>query len=144
MQWGIWRSSGRKILNMNCTDLLKALFACLRVCFIPIVLFVPAHGQTEAGTPIVKWLHISGNRAFSSDELKALMVTRASPWYDFIPRIASRRYDAGGFLDDLERLRAHYRNQGYLDASVKDSIDYVDKDQVGLEDKYYRRVAGSN
>ena len=115
---------------MNYTDYLKVFFARL---FILLALIAPVHGQTASDAPIVRWVHILGNRAFSGGELKALMVTRTSPWYDFLPRVAPRRYDAATFASDLDRLREYYRDQGYLAASIKSEIEHLSQDEMGLK-----------
>ena len=127
---------------MDDTNFLKVLCAGLRACFILFAMIVPVHGQTRSNlsihqaqtdTPIVRWLYISGNRAFSSGELKALMFTRAMPWYDFLPRITPRRYDAPTFARDLKQLRKHYQDQGYLNAEVNSTIDTIGADEIGLK-----------
>ena len=126
---------------MNYTDFLKSLCAGLAALFLVTVLIVPVHGQSnlsmhqaQSDTPIVRWLRISGNRAFSSGELKASMMTRASPWYDFRPWVKPRRYDATTFGADLERLRKHYRDRGYLEAEVDSTtIDTISPDEIGLK-----------
>lgn len=93
----------------------------------------PVHGETPSDDPIVRWLHISGHRAIWGSELKALMVTRASPWYDFLPLVHARRYDSLTLASDLEKLRAHYRDLGYLAVSVHSTIDQLSADEIGLE-----------
>ena len=88
--------------------------------------------QTAASAPIVRLLHISGNEGIATGELKALMVTRSSAWYDFLPYIHARRYDSATFVADLERLRAHYRNLGYLDVEVDSAIERLGADEIQL------------
>ena len=106
----------------------------MRACFILIALMVvvPAQGETPSDAPIVRWLHISGHRAIWGGELKALMVTRASPWYDFFPWIHARRYDPLTLASDLEKLRAYYRDLGYLTISVHSTIEQLSADEIGL------------
>ena len=117
---------------MDYNDFLKVLRT--RACFILIALMtvVPAHGETPSDDPIVRWLDISGHRAIWGGELKVLMVTRASPWYDFLPWIHARRYDPLTFASDLEKLRAYYRNLGYLAVSVHSTIEQLSTDEIGL------------
>lgn len=88
--------------------------------------------QTAASAPIVRLLDISGNRGIATGELKALMVTRSSAWYDFLPYIHARRYDSATFAADLERLRARYRNRGYLDVVVDSAIKRLGADEIQL------------
>ena len=102
-----------------------------------LVTVVPAHGETSSDDPsddpIVRWLHISGHRGIWGGELKALMVTRTSPWYDFLPWIHAHRYDPLTFASDLEKLRAYYRDQGYLSAAVHSTVERLSADEIGLE-----------
>ena len=118
---------------MNYTDYLKVFR--LRACLIlaALVTVVPAHGETPSDDPIVRWLHISGSRGIWGGELKALMVTRTSPWYDFLPWIHAHRYDPLTFASDLEKLRAYYRDRGYLSAAVHSTVERLRADEIGLE-----------
>ena len=119
---------------MDYNDFLKVLFVRLRTCFIltPLMVVVPAYGQTPSDAPIVRWLYISGHRAVWGGELKALMVTRASPRYDFLPWIHARRYDPLTLVSDLEKLRAYYRDLGYLAVSVHSTIEQLSPEEIGL------------
>lgn len=117
---------------MDYNDFLKVLRS--RACFIlaALMVVIPAHGETPSDDPIVRWLYISGHRAIWGGELKALMITRASPWYDFLPRVHARRYDPLTLASDLEKLRAHYRDLGYLAVSVHSTIEQLSADEIGL------------
>ncbi len=124
--------------RMDYIDLLKVLFPRLRTCFIlaALIAVAPAHGETPSDAPdasIVRWLYISGHRAIWGSELKALMVTRASPWYDFLPWIHARRYDPLLLASDLEKLRAYYRDLGYSAVAVHSTIKHLSADEIGLE-----------
>ena len=118
--------------RMDYNDFLKVLRT--RACFILIALMtvVPAHGETPSDDPIVRWLDISGHRAIWGGELKVLMVTRASPWYDFLPWIHARRYDPLTLVSDLEKLRSYYRDLGYLAVSVHSTVEQLSTDEIGL------------
>ena len=94
---------------------------------------IQIHGQTASDPPIVRLLDLSGNRGISTGELKALMVTHASAWYDFLPYIHARRYDPVAFTADLERLRTHYRNRGYLDVAIDSAIERLSADEIQLD-----------
>ena len=119
--------------RMDYNDFLKVLK--LRACFIlaALMVVVPAQGETPSDAPIVRWLHISGHRVILGGELKALMVTRASPWYDFFPWIYARRYDPLTLVSDLEKLRAYYHNLGYLAVAVHSTIEQLSTDEIGLK-----------
>ena len=118
--------------RMDYNNFLKVLR--LRACFIlaALMVVVPAHGETPSDDPIVRWLYISGHRAIWGGELKALMVTRTSPWYDFLPWVHARRYDPLTLASDLEKLRAYYRDLGYLAVSVHSTIEQLSADEIGL------------
>ncbi|MXZ10794.1 MAG: BamA/TamA family outer membrane protein [Gemmatimonadetes bacterium] len=106
----------------------------LRACFIlaALMVVVPARGETPSDDPIVRWLHISGHRAIWRGELKALMITHASPWYDFLPWVQARRYDPLALASDLEKLRAYYRDLGYLAVAVHLTVEQLSADEIGL------------
>ncbi len=107
----------------------------MRACFIlaALMVVVPVHGETPSDDPIVRWLDISGHRAIWRGELKVLMVTRASPWYDFLPWVQARRYDPLILASDLEKLRAYYRDLGYLAVAVHSAVKHLDADEIGLK-----------
>ncbi|MCS6925669.1 MAG: outer membrane protein assembly factor BamA [Candidatus Binatia bacterium] len=61
-------------------------------------------------------LRFVGNRRFSSDELRAGLVTKTRPWYT--PWQPLPRFDPVAFAADLERIRRFYHTQGYYAAQV--------------------------
>ncbi len=66
-----------------------------------------------------------GNTAFSARQLKKEMETRKRWWLSWLT--GSGRFDEVQFQEDLERLRAKYMNEGYLDVSIPESnvsLDY--------------------
>lgn len=118
---------------MNYNDFLRVLRTGAYFILTALMVVVPAHGETSSDDPIVRWLHISGHRAIWGSELKALMVTRTSPWYDFLPWIQAHRYDPLILVSDLEKLRAYYRDLGYLAVSVHSTVEQLSADEIGLE-----------
>lgn len=119
--------------RMNYNDFLRVLITRAYFILTALMVVVPAHGETSSDDPIVRWLHISGHRAIWGSELKALMVTRTSPWYDFLPWIQARRYDPLILVSDMEKLRAYYRDLGYLAVSVHSIVEQLSADEIGLE-----------
>ncbi len=119
--------------RMNYNDFLRVLRTGAYFVLTALMVVVPAHGETSSDDPIVRWLHISGHRAIWGSELKALMVTRTSPWYDFLPWIHAYRYDPLILVSDMEKLRAYYRDLGYLAVSVHSIVEQLSADEIGLE-----------
>ena len=119
--------------RMNYNDFLRVLITRAYFILTALMVVVPAHGETSSDDPIVRWLHISGHRAIWGSELKALMVTRTSPWYDFLPWIHAYRYDPLILVSDMEKLRAYYRDLGYLAVSVHSTVEQLSADEIGLE-----------
>lgn len=61
-------------------------------------------------------VHIVGNEAYSSDELKDLISLGPRPWY--LPLSRRDRYSRERLAGDLESLRSFYLNRGYVDFSI--------------------------
>ncbi|MBN2069621.1 MAG: outer membrane protein assembly factor BamA [Opitutales bacterium] len=82
-------------------------------------------------------LHISdiefeGNTAIEDSDLRDEMQTkRYSRWSSWL--MGTGRFDEGIFQEDLDLLRAFYKNQGYLDVSISESdviIERPDDDEI--------------
>jgi outer membrane protein insertion porin family len=84
---------------------------CVAVVWLPL----KAVAQPE---PVVESLHFLGNEDIATRLLKMQMGTKASPWYDFMPFVKPRRFDAGLFDSDLQRLQTFYQSQGYFLAAI--------------------------
>lgn len=61
-----------------------------------------------------------GNRVFSDNELRDVIVTERTAWYRFFS--ANDNYDPNRIEVDIARLSEFYRNQGYFDFSVISSV----------------------
>ena len=83
----------------------------------------PAHAQAPAKGLQIGALQIRGNHSIGSSELRRLMTTRDSPWYDFLPFVAPARFDPRLFKDDVHRIEAYYRDQGFHDVSADSVVD---------------------
>ena len=73
--------------------------------------------------PIVEAVAIEGNRVISTADIRRLMHTRTDPWYGIFPGADERRFDALVFRSDVNRIAAHYRDLGYLEAVVDTVVE---------------------
>ncbi|HSK30172.1 MAG TPA: BamA/TamA family outer membrane protein, partial [Candidatus Limnocylindria bacterium] len=69
----------------------------------------------------VERIELSGNRVFSDDELKGVIVTKERPWYRFWNERPA--FDPVTFGTDLERLQRFYEARGYYDTTVAYDLD---------------------
>lgn len=72
-----------------------------------------------------------GNNAFSDRNLRGEMETRRRWWLSWLT--GSGRFDEVVFQEDLERLRAFYIEEGYLDVSIPESnvtLEYPEPDEI--------------
>lgn len=77
----------------------------------------------------IKQINIVGNEVFSDDKLLDLFKLDTSRWYSFLTK--SDQYSKQKLAADLESIRSHYLNNGYIDFSI-------DSTQVSLtHDKRY-------
>jgi outer membrane protein insertion porin family len=85
----------------------------------------------EGSNVKIKGLFFDGNVALEDNELGKVLETQKTDWLSWLT--GSGRFDEVKFKEDLELLRAHYRNQGYLDV-------VVDEDDVVLDYKTANRL----
>lgn len=71
----------------------------------------------EAEVAKVERIAFVGNAAFSSQELRGVVSTSESGWFDILKTAAF--YDAERIKQDGDRLRRYYRKSGFPDARVK-------------------------
>lgn len=71
-----------------------------------------------------------GNRAFSDNDLRDVVVTEESRWYKFFSNNAN--YDPDRLEYDKEQLRKHYRNRGYYDFRVSSAVAELAPDKNGF------------
>jgi outer membrane protein insertion porin family len=81
-------------------------------------------------------LHVDflGNKAFSDDDLRGVVVTEESKWYKFFSSNAN--YDPDRLEYDKEQLRKFYRNRGYYDFRVVSSVAELAPDKNGFAITY--------
>jgi outer membrane protein insertion porin family len=75
-----------------------------------------------------------GNRQFSSNDLRDVVVTKESSWYKFFS--SNDNYDPDRIEYDREQLRKFYRNKGYYDFRVISSIAELAPDRNGFDVTY--------
>ena len=107
----------------------------LAVLFILGISF-PIFGEIK-GDRIIQEISVIGNHVLSASELKMLMVTRKSPWYDWLPWVSSLKFDPVVLKAELVRLTAWYKDLGYYEVVIDTMVDrsYVDKVYLGLRIK---------
>jgi outer membrane protein insertion porin family len=81
-------------------------------------------------------LHVDflGNKAFSDNDLRGVVVTEESKWYKFFSSNAN--YDPDRLEYDKEQLRKFYRNRGYYDFRVVSSVAELSPDKNGFAVTY--------
>ncbi|HEX7944664.1 MAG TPA: outer membrane protein assembly factor BamA, partial [Phenylobacterium sp.] len=71
-----------------------------------------------------------GNKAFSDNDLRDVVVTEETHWYKFFSTNAN--YDPDRLEYDKEQLRKHYRNRGYYDFRVSSAVAELAPDKNGF------------
>jgi len=71
-----------------------------------------------------------GNKAYSDNDLRDVVVTEQSRWYKFFSTNAN--YDPDRLEYDREQLRKHYRNRGYYDFRVSSAVAEFAPDKNGF------------
>jgi len=75
-------------------------------------------------------INFLGNRVFSDNDLRDVVVTDESRWYRFFS--STDQYDPDQIEFDRERLREHYRNRGYYDFRVSSAVAELAVDKNGF------------
>ena len=71
-----------------------------------------------------------GNRAYSDNDLRDVVVTEQTKWYRFFSSNAN--YDPDRLEYDREQLRKYYRNRGYYDFRVSSAVAELSPDKNGF------------
>ena len=71
-----------------------------------------------------------GNKEFSDNDLRDVVVTEQSSWYKFFSSNAN--YDPDRLEYDKEQLRKHYRNRGFYDFRVISAVAELSPDKNGF------------
>jgi outer membrane protein insertion porin family len=72
-----------------------------------------------------------GNKSFSDDDLRDVVVTKESRWYKFFAS-SQANYDPDRLEYDKEQLRKFYRNRGYYDFRVSSAVAELAPDKNGF------------
>lgn len=75
-----------------------------------------------------------GNKEFSDNDLRDVVVTEQTSWYKFFSNNAN--YDPDRLEYDKEQLRKHYRNRGFYDFRVVSAIAELAPDKNGFVVSY--------
>jgi outer membrane protein insertion porin family len=75
-----------------------------------------------------------GNKEFSDNDLRDVVVTEQSSWYKFFSSNAN--YDPDRLEYDKEQLRNHYRNRGFYDFRVISAVAELAPDKNGFAITY--------
>ena len=71
-----------------------------------------------------------GNKAFSDDDLRDVVVTEQSHWYKFFS--SNNNFDPDRVEYDKEQLRKYYRNRGFYDFRVSSAVAELAPDKNGF------------
>ncbi len=84
----------------------------------------------EGGATKVKGINFTGNTAFSDSDLRDIISTTPSGWFDFLK--GTSIYDPDRMNLDRELLRQFYLKNGYADARVVAANAELDRDGSGF------------
>ncbi|MGZ0655951.1 outer membrane protein assembly factor BamA [Coraliomargarita sp. W4R53] len=98
----------------------------------------------EGGKVRISNIIFEGNDAFTDKKLRKQLETEEHGWLSWL--LGSGKFDEKKFKEDLDLLRKFYRDEGYLDCVVDESlvdIDFIDSDEINItipvvEGKLYR------
>jgi outer membrane protein insertion porin family len=79
-------------------------------------------------------INFQGNKQFSANDLRDVVVTKESHWYKFFE--SNDNYDPDRIEYDREQLRKFYRNRGYYDFHVVSSVAELSPDKNGFAVTY--------
>jgi outer membrane protein insertion porin family len=85
---------------------------------------------TEGGATKVKGINFVGNRAFSDSQLRDIISTTQSGWFDFLK--GTSIYDPDRLNLDRELVRQYYLKNGYADVRVSSATAELDADGSGF------------
>lgn len=92
---------------------------------------MPLKASAQQGA-VLESLQFWGNEDLSTRSLKAQMVTKGTPWYDWIPFVKPRIFDAGLFRSDIERLLQYYDSQGFPHAKIDTTLQVRTNGKITL------------
>ena len=84
----------------------------------------------EGGATKVKGINFIGNKAFSDSQLRDIITTTQSGWFDFLK--GTNVYDPDRLSLDRELLRQYYLKNGYADARIVSAGAELDARRLGF------------
>ena len=84
----------------------------------------------EGESARIRQVHFVGNQAFSDRDLQRVFELGPRPWY--LPFSGRDRYARERLSADLERLRSHYLNRGYINFAVTSTQVSLTPDREGI------------
>ncbi|WP_328187741.1 outer membrane protein assembly factor BamA [Marinobacter sp. OP 3.4] len=81
----------------------------------------------EGDVAAIRHINIVGNEAFDDEELLELLELRESSWWNSLT--SKDKYARERLSGDLESLRSHYLDQGYLDFNIESSQVSISPDK---------------
>jgi outer membrane protein insertion porin family len=84
----------------------------------------------EGAATKVQSINFIGNKAFSDSQLRDIITTTQSGWFDFLK--GTNIYDPDRLALDRELLRQYYLKNGYADARVVSAEAQLDRDGSGF------------
>ncbi|MFV0295163.1 MAG: outer membrane protein assembly factor BamA [Hyphomicrobiaceae bacterium] len=84
----------------------------------------------EGGSTKVKSIQFIGNRAFTNSQLRDVITTQQSGWFDFIKKASF--YDPDRLALDRELLRQYYLKNGYADIRIVSANADLDREGNGF------------
>ncbi len=82
----------------------------------------------------IRRISFEGNRQFSDGELRGEIVTKESHWWRFLS--SNDNYDPDRLDYDQEQLRKFYRNHGYYDFRIINTVAELEPDKNGFAVTY--------
>ncbi|RXZ42081.1 outer membrane protein assembly factor BamA [Crenobacter cavernae] len=84
----------------------------------------------EGVTAKIKDIHIVGAKAFKEDDLRDLFSLTTGGWFSWITK--DDQYSKQKLSADLEKLRAFYQNQGYLEFNIESTQVSMSADKEAI------------
>ncbi len=85
---------------------------------------------TEGDVATIKSINLVGASAFPENDLLGLLTLRTSGWLTWYTKLD--QYSRQRLTADLESLRSHYQNQGYLDFNVESTQVSITPDRKDI------------
>lgn len=82
---------------------------------------------TEGITAQIKDIQIVGNKAFTQDQLLDEMTLTTGGWFSWLTK--DNQYSKQKLTGDLEKLKAFYQNQGYLEFNIESTQVSISADK---------------